>query len=474
MASLRHETDSERVRPRFHFTPGSNWINDPNGLIYYQGEYHLFYQYHPYGMVWGPMHWGHAVSTDLIHWTHLPIALYPDHNGTIFSGSIVHDVHNTSGLVPNGGLVAIFSFDTQAQGIAYSFDRGRTWRKYASNPVIPSPKRDFRDPKVFWYAPRNVWVMLLVAGDKMLIYHSTDLIRWAHVSTFGAPYGSRAGVWECPDLFPLEIDGQTKWVLLISVGDGAIAGGSGTQYFVGRFDGTHFVSDNPPDTVLWLDYGTDNYAGVTFNDAPDRRRIFIAWMSNWRYARVTPAQGWRGSMTIPRDLRLVNAAGHGIRLAQAPAAEVDSARTLIASKHDIVLHSSTARLTQVGSRALDIVVDFEATHAEEYGLRLHTGGASFTTIGFNTAADEAFIDRRSSGTTAFHESFGSILSGPLLKVSGDNRLRVLLDSESVEVFVNDGLTVLTAQIFPPDGGVIIEVYSISGRVVVSRVDIFAL
>ncbi|MBK8139210.1 MAG: glycoside hydrolase family 32 protein [Chloroflexi bacterium] len=468
------ETDRTMARPTFHFTPPSQWMNDPNGLIYSQGEYHLFYQYHPHGMLWGPMHWGHAVSADLVEWTHLPIALYPDENGAIFSGSIVNDRDNTSGLVAGGGLVAVFSFDTQAQGIAYSSDQGRTWTKYAGNPVIPSPKRDFRDPKVFWYAPDKVWVMLLVAGDHALIYRSPNLIEWTQVSTFGAPYGSRAGVWECPDLFPLEIDGATKWVLIISVGDGAVAGGSGTQYFIGSFDGKTFMSENPPEHILWLDYGPDNYAGVTYNDTPDGQRVLVAWMSNWQYARVIPAQGWRGSMAVPRTLRLENVHGQGIRLAQAPIMAIDTRRTQVTSQRNVAVEDAAMILSPLPSRALDIEVEFDARDAEEFGLRICTGETTFTTIGIAPLRGEVFIDRRASGNTAFHEEFGAVLRGPLLGESRRVSLRVLADSESIEVFVNGGLTTLTALIFPPDGETRLAAYAETGEVRLSRLDVYAL
>ncbi len=299
-----HKIEMEQHRPHFHFTPESMWMNDPNGMVYYEGEYHLFYQHHPDDVVWGPMHWGHAVSTDLVHWEHLPIALYPDEYGYIFSGSAVVDWKNTSGFGSkhNPPLIAIFTYhdvdgeqagnnDYQTQGIAYSIDKGRSWTKYENNPVLPNPGiKDFRDPKVIWYEPDQKWIMTLAAHDNVRFYSSPNLKDWIFESEFGKGIGAHGGVWECPDLFPMELDGTQKWVLLVSLNDGGPNGGSGTQYFIGDFDGKTFINDNSKNQILWLDYGRDNYAGVTWSDIPDEdgRRIFMGWMSNWSYAEVVP------------------------------------------------------------------------------------------------------------------------------------------------------------------------------------------
>ncbi|MEL6917014.1 MAG: glycoside hydrolase family 32 protein, partial [Bacteroidota bacterium] len=277
----------EAYRPQYHFSPQEKWMNDPNGLVYNQGCYHLFYQYYPDDIVWGPMHWGHAVSTDMVHWKHKPIALFPDRNGYIFSGSAVLDSANTSGLgtLDNAPLVAIFTYhdmageeagrkDYQTQGIAFSLDNGDTWTKYKGNPVIGNDgMKDFRDPKVFWDDANDQWVMLLVAGDHLQIWNSDNLIDWQKRSEFGKKQGAHGGVWECPDLFPLKVKGtnEEKWVLLISINPGAPNGGSGTQYFIGDFDGETFTSDQKENR--WLDWGTDNYAGVTYNNVPNNERI---------------------------------------------------------------------------------------------------------------------------------------------------------------------------------------------------------
>ncbi|NND62558.1 MAG: glycoside hydrolase family 32 protein, partial [Flavobacteriaceae bacterium] len=306
---------AEKFRPQFHFSPPEKWMNDPNGLVYHNGIYHLFYQFYPEDVVWGPMHWGHAVSEDLIHWEHKPIALYPDELGYIFSGSAVVDIENTSefGTAENPPLVAIYTYhlmegekagrnDFQTQGIAFSLDNGETWTKYEGNPVIGNTDiRDFRDPKVFWDEERSKWVMALVAGDHVKLYDSSNLKDWRLLSEFGKEVGAHGGVWECPDLFKLKVEEseEEKWVLLVSINPGAPNGGSGTQYFVGDWDGTTFSSNQSHE---WIDLGRDNYAGVTFNNVPDDTRKFIGWMSNWDYAQSTPTKGWRSAMTLPRDV----------------------------------------------------------------------------------------------------------------------------------------------------------------------------
>jgi fructan beta-fructosidase len=287
----------ETYRPQYHFTPQTGWMNDPNGMVYYEGEYHLFYQHYPDSTVWGPMHWGHAVSQDLIHWQHLPVALYPDKLGYIFSGSAVVDWNNTSGLgtAEAPPMVAIYTYhdpggerqgriDFQTQGIAYSVDKGRTWTKYEKNPVLPNPGiRDFRDPKVSWNEVSKQWVMTLAVKDHIEFYGSPDLKKWSKLSEFGNTIGAHGGVWECPDLFSLKDgEGNSKWVLFVSINPGGPQGGSATQYFIGNFDGKNFM---PQDTLArWIDYGADNYAGVTWSDIPasDGRRLFIGWMSNWQ------------------------------------------------------------------------------------------------------------------------------------------------------------------------------------------------
>ena len=303
-------TYKEQYRPQIHFSPKEHWMNDPNGMVYNDGIYHLFFQYYPGGTVWGPMHWGHATSKDLIHWQQQPVALYPDSLGYIFSGSAVVDKNNTSGFGKDGKvpLVAIFTShyphaapgatDFENQSLAYSLDNGKTWIKYSGNPVLKNPGiPDFRDPKVMWYGPENKWVMTLATRDRVTFYSSNDLKHWNKESEFGQSAGAHGGVWECPDLFPLKYKGETVWILIVNVNPGGPNKGSATQYFTGNFDGNKFNSNSSQ--VKWIDYGPDEYAGVTWNNTGNRR-IFLGWMSNWLYANQVPTVKCRNSMSIPR------------------------------------------------------------------------------------------------------------------------------------------------------------------------------
>lgn len=301
----------EDFRPRFHFTPARNWMNDPNGLLFYKGKYHLFYQHNPEGNLWGNMSWGHATSSDLFTWEHLPLAISFDDEIGIFSGSAVVDYKNTTGFgsLENPAMVAIFTAHLhtgthQSQHLAYSLNEGLTWQRFEGNPVLDESMKDFRDPKVTWDSSTDTWLMTIAKPEehKISFYRSPDLKSWKHLSDFG-PLAAIGGCWECPDLFPLTTpDGRIHWALLVSLNPGGIAGGSGTQYFIGDWDGTTFTTEQSESK--WIDYGRDNYAGVTFNDAPDGARVFLGWMSNWIYAREIPTEIWRSSMTLPRKLEV--------------------------------------------------------------------------------------------------------------------------------------------------------------------------
>lgn len=455
-------TYTEQYRPQYHFSPREKWMNDPNGLVYNDGVYHLFYQYYPEDIVWGPMHWGHAVSRDMVSWEHRPIALFPDENGYIFSGSAVVDKENTSGFGTGetAPLVAIFTYhnmegekagnlDYQTQGIAYSLDNGDSWVKYAKNPVISNPGiKDFRDPKVFWHQESKRWVLVLVAGDHALIYNSTNLKDWELRSSFGKEVGAHGGVWECPDLFPLEIGktGEKKWVLLISINPGAPNGGSGTQYFVGDFDGTTFTSEQKE--VKWIDWGADNYAGVTYNNTPSDERIFIGWMSNWAYAKDTPTKRWRSAMTLPRNLFLEKV-DESFTLFNYPLETLNSLRKPMFSK-DVSI-----------SPKEEEVISFANFNQSE--ILFETSGRNFEMVFYNDLGDEQkflfnqekaemLLDRKSSGQTAFKDAFADkIHRMPLAGIpSGEIEIRILMDWSSVEIFVNRGQKVMTSQIFPKE------------------------
>ncbi|WP_372620136.1 glycoside hydrolase family 32 protein [Alteromonas stellipolaris] len=624
---------NEKFRPQAHFTPPEKWMNDPNGMFYLDGEYHLFYQHNPNASVWGPMHWGHAVSRDLVHWEHLPIALYPDEQGTIFSGSAVVDWNNSSGLgtKENPPIVALYTYhnpelekagriDFQTQAMAYSLDKGRTWQKYAQNPVVENPGiRDFRDPKVMWHEGSKQWIMALAQKDHIGFYSSENLKEWKLESTFGENMGSHGGVWECPELILMPIAGtdEYRYVLLVSIMPGGPNGGSATQYFVGDFDGKNFVLDDtwqqalaqtpaefPEGTVfadfeqeindwhtkgdafnggptagshgaqpmpegfegqhlinsfkdgdlstgsltspkfliekpfinfklaggqhtekvgvnllvdnkvvmsatgknrnilrnvswdvaayegqhaqlqiidyetggwghvlvdqfvfsdhparnqiepaVWLDYGTDNYAGVTFFKAPnsdEQRHVFMGWMSNWLYANEVPSSNFRSAMTLPRELILVNS-NHGLRVKSKLAKEVyklkqqeTSLKTLTAGDSLIVKEADGKRSNTASIFSFNI--DTKSNPISSITLANDEGESIGLVI--DTKSNVVKLDRSLSGKTDFHSEFGSTQHA-LLNYEGDEiSVTVVADRGSVEVFIDDGLTVMTALVFP--------------------------
>jgi sucrose-6-phosphate hydrolase SacC (GH32 family) len=347
----------EKYRPQFHFTPARNWMNDPNGLLYYQGEYHLFYQHNPTENIWGNMSWGHAVSTDLQHWQELPVAIACTDDVGIFSGSAVIDYTNTTGFgsEANPAMVAIYTEhkndkSKQSQCLAFSLDNGRTFTKYEGNPVLDLEMSEFRDPKVQWIDDQ--WLMTVALPDlhQIAFYSSPDLKEWRHLSNFG-PAAEIGGCWECPDLFKV----NDKWVLLVSLNPGGYQVGSGTQYFIGQWNGNEFIADDL--TTRWLDYGRDNYAGVTFNNTPDNRKIFLGWMSNWEYAHTFPTQPWRGAMTLPRELTL-----DGDKVVQRVINEEEIPKiTFSTTGGSIRISESEERFIEIGLREQKIFMD--CTHA---------------------------------------------------------------------------------------------------------------
>ncbi|MFT3891504.1 MAG: glycoside hydrolase family 32 protein [Anaerolineales bacterium] len=468
---------TDTFRPQYHFTPPNMWMNDPNGCVFYNGEYHLFYQHHPESTLWGPMHWGHAVSRDLVDWKHLPIALYPDESGMIFSGSAIVDWNNTAGFGKEA-LVAIFTYNKdykESQNLAYSTDNGRTWTKYANNPIVPAPvpPADFRDPKVIRY--HDYWVMLLAAGNKVVFYVSADLKLWKQSGSFGNGYGSTDGVWETPDLFQLPVEGtdETRWVLTVGVGAGHIAGGSGTQYFIGDFDGKTFTSENPEDTVLWADFGADYYAPQSWSDEPNQRRLMIGWMNNWQYARLVPTDDWNGAFSVIRELSLRRTAD-GIRLIHKPISELQSLREEHQHWQEQVIQSNTNLLAGVQGRALEIIAEFKITDTtEDFGFRLRVGENEHTDIRYSVKEKRLSLDRRNSGQVDFHEDFPKTHSAALSPIENTIRLHIFVDNCSVEVFANDGLTVITDQIFPDEASQGLEIFT-EGEVILHSLDIFHL
>ncbi len=438
----------EPLRPQFHFTPARNFMNDPNGLVFFDGEYHLFYQHNPEGEVWGHMSWGHAVSPDLLRWRHLPVALREEDGIMIFSGSVVVDRHDNSGLCGGGPcLVAIYTGHTserQTQNLAVSRDRGRTFVKYPGNPVLDLGRRDFRDPKVFWHDGTRRWIMAAVLPDehKVRFFASPDLRRWEALSDFG-PAGATGGVWECPDLFLLPVEGEpgvTRHVLDVDINPGGRVGGSAGQYFVGTFDGTRFTSDDPPTTTLWADYGKDFYASLSFSDIPDSdgRRVWMGWMSNWLYANQEPTTPWRGVQSVPRSLSL-RRLPEGLRLVQTPIAELSSLR----------VSPQPRSVVRGGPLPGSADITFEVVRgAGEGGVRFSNVAGEEVVVGVRPDPLEVFVDRRRSRLAPFHEAYPERHAGPVRWRDGRITLRLLFDRTTLEVFANDGETVISERIYP--------------------------
>ena len=465
-------------RPHYHFTPPQNFMNDPNGLVYFDGEYHLFYQHNPFGEVWGHMSWGHAVSRDLIHWEHLPVALHEENGLMIFSGSAAVDWQNSSGFGVQGypPLVAVYTGHTeteQNQNIAYSTDRGRTWRKYEGNPVIAIGAKDFRDPKMFWHAPTGRWIMVTVLSDqhKVRFDGSTDLKHWRHLSDFG-PAGATDGMWECPDLFALPVEDEpvlTRWVLKVDV-----LRGTGAQYFIGDFDGTRFTSDLAAHEIRRVDYGNDFYAAQSWSDEPKDRRIWLAWMNNWPYANDIPTSPWRGLFSIPRQLRLRRFPG-GLRLVQQPIEELQQVTKSIYHAENMDIAGANTQLAALKmDLAQELKVQFTLATAIEFGLKLCTGDGEETIIGYDVSSQELFIDRQRAGDHAFSDQFAGVHRAPLVSQGGKISLHIFLDSCSVEIFAGDGSTVLSDLIFPQSRNLKLEFYVRDGNVHLNKLDIWKL
>ena len=471
---------NQQYRPQYHFSPREHWTNDPNGLVYFEGEYHLFFQYNPFGDQWGHMTWGHAVSPDLLHWRQLPPAI-PEENGVmIFTGSTVVDERDTSGFCTNGKpcLVAIYTGHTpegnghsalQTQNVAYSIDRGRHWTKYSSNPVLNLHMSDFRDPKVFWSRQSASWVMLVALPNehKIRFYASKDLKHWTALSDFG-PAGAATGQWECPELFelPVEGSGETRWVLKVGINPGALQGGSGEQYFTGSFDGTRFINGNPASQTMWTDYGKDCYCALTFNNLPATQPpVMIGWMDNWQYAKDLPTSPWRGQMTFPRQLSL-RRTPQGLRLIQRPVDQLNrlyEKQAGTGTKGDIdTVNRWLASSAVTKDRTFQLKTEIALGTAQEIGWRILATDGHGTTIGYNRQTKKLFIDRTHSAAMNFSRDYPTRIEAALSLEKPFLELNVLVDRNSVEVFADRGRIVSTDLVFPPPGAAGVEAYAKGG------------
>ncbi len=477
--SVKKQTESaiptsyyqERYRPQFHFSPAVNWSNDPNGLVYYDGEYHIFYQYNPHGNTWGHMSWGHAVSRDLIHWEHLPLAIaeYNDpvtgDSTMIFSGTVVVDKNNSSGLCKGKDcLVAIYTSHVHAHGegkrqhqsLAFSNDHGRTWERYAKNPILDIQRKDFRDPKVFWSEKKQNWVMAVVIPDrfKVQFYQSKNLTVWKFMSDFG-PLGDTTKIWECPDIYELTVENsvQRKWILSLSGSHPQGPEFVGMQYFIGQFDGTKFIADDSKQQPLYVDYGKDFYAGIVYNNLPKERdhAIMIGWSQNWTYARETPTAPWRGAMSIPRELSL-RQTSEGLALTQEPIAKLSSLRD-----------KEIISPVKISGTALELVIDLELGSAKEAGIKVLKSGDEETIIGYTAQTGELFLDRTRSGNTSFNKDFAGIDRVKLKPIQGKINLHIFIDNSIIEVFANHGERTFSDNVYPTRNEALVETYSTDGE-----------
>lgn len=450
-------SNRETYRPVYHHTPVYGWMNDPNGMFYKDGVYHLYFQYNPYGSMWANMTWGHSTSIDLTHWTYEGTAIVPDAWGAIFSGSCVVDKDNTAGF-GKGAVVAFYTSakstpwgDVQSQSMAYSLDNGKTFIKYEHNPILTSNERDFRDPKVFWYAPGKHWVMMLAVGQEMQIYSSGNLKEWKKESSFGAMQGAHGGVWECPDLVEVAVEGskEKKWVLICNLNPGGPFGGSAAQYFVGSFDGKKFVNESPTQTK-WLDWGKDNYATVTWSNAPAGRCIALGWMSNWQYANSVPTTQYRSANTLARDLTLYRVGGE-LYLKSKPSPEIKKARAEEKKipTFEVKGNYEVASLLADNKGAYEIEMAIENKGTSKIDFSLMNEKGEKVAMYYDVVRKQFVMDRSASGIVGFSRDFPAVTVAPV-RNTDQIHLRLFIDRSSVEAFGEEGEYVMTNLVFPAE------------------------
>lgn len=479
--------DADRYRPQWHFSAKRNWINDPNGLVYFDGEYHLFYQYNPFGDQWGHMSWGHAVSTDLLHWQELPVAIPEDDRVSIFSGSVVIDEANTSGFGDGKTpvMVAIYTGclrrpeGGQAQELAYSHDRGRSWTKFVANPVLDLGLTDFRDPKVFWHTDTQRWIMLVSLAHeyRLAFFASNNLKDWTFLSDFKSE-DTQQGIWECPDIFEMPLAGEASvWVLKVDVLEGHPSHGSGARLFWGHFDGTRFHLGNIP-APAWADYGSDFYAAVAWGNTEHVRPtpVWIGWMNCHRYAKHLPTSPWRGVMSMPRALSLRRTAT-GLEFLQQPIPELTRLRGKALVNSPAEIQDSEYRLTvDPCRRSLELHMACEQSSAQSWGGYLRTGKDEILRWGYDNLTSEVFVDRSTAGFVPDDRHYAKRRSAayPAPRVGLPVRLRIFLDQSSVELFAGEGELVLTEQFFPEGHEFELGLFSNAGTSTFTQVTVWPL
>lgn len=472
------DANREEFRPLYHHSPLYGWMNDPNGMFYKDGEYHLYYQWNPYGSMWGNMNWGHSSSKDLISWQHHPVAIQPNGLGTVFSGSSVVDKDNTAGF-GKGAVIAIYTSAgaSQMQSLAYSLDNGMTFHVYENNPIIAADK-ECRDPNMFWHEKSGKWILILAAAleKEMWIYSSPDLKNWTKESSFGHGYGAQDGVWECPDLMELPVRGtdRTKWVLICNINPGGPFGGSAAQYFVGDFDGKTFTCDTKPEITKWMDYGKDHYAAVSWSNAPEKRHTVIAWMSNWQYANNVPTTQYRSGNSVPRDLSLYTSAGETY-LKSSPSRELLKLRGKEEKKHSFKVDRTynMDKLLSDNTGTYEIEMTIKNRNAEVIGFQLFNSKGEEVDIYYNLVEKKFAMDRSKSGVVSFSSDFPVLTLAPI-EGNSEMTLRLFVDKSSIEAFGDDGRFAMTNLVFPSEPYNRISFYAKGGSYVVSSFKVYKL
>ncbi len=469
-------TNREKYRPAYHHTPDYGWMNDPNGMFYKDGVWHLYYQYNPYGSKWQNMTWGHSTSTDLVNWKAEPIAIEANGLGSVFSGNCVVDKENTAGFGKDAVIAMYTSAGaSQVQSLAHSDDNGKTFHFYNGSPVIPN-STEARDPNMFWHEPTQKWVLVLAHAleKEMQIYTSSDLKNWTLNSAFGKGLGAQDGVWECPDLFELPVAGtdEKKWVLVCNINPGSPMGGSGTQYFVGDFDGTTFTCDDGPEVSKWMDYGKDHYATVSWSNAPEGRRTVIGWMSNWQYANEVPTMQFRSANTLPREMGLFKDPDGGIYLSSTPSPELKEMR---GAKKIYKGGSISSKGKEFAIPELcEIIVDYDATNCSTLEFTLCNEAGEEFVMGIDSKRKEFVMDRTKSGLTDFSADFASVTKAPMHRESAKGKLRIYVDKCSVEAFDSEGRFVMTDLVFPTQPYTKLKISARDGKAKAEKIEVYTL